>query len=70
MNPTALKVLASLRKHQESCDDGIWALVYLDNARPDGVSIGAFRGALSYLSKFGLYKVVDGYAWGVVKMTD
>jgi hypothetical protein len=60
------EVLASLRKNAEEVD-GIWGIVYLDNARVAGVSPHAFAGYLGALEKQGLYRPVDGYAWGEVK---
>lgn len=67
---TVEQVLSSLRAHpdyEEEQADGMWLMVYLDNARVAGMNDKAFRAALAQLSKQGLYKVVDGYAWGKVK---
>lgn len=64
------EVLAALRQHIESGDHPGWGMVYLDNARPAGMSERSFRSCLSELSKRGLYKVVDGYAWGEVKLEE
>lgn len=70
---TTERVLEFLRKNAEGSrmankDGSIWADVYLDNARPEDLSVTAFRSCLSGLSKLGVYKVVDGWAWGSVKM--
>lgn len=46
-----------------------WESVYLDNARK-GMEQNKFRAQLAVLSKAGLYRVVDGYAWGDVKIED
>jgi hypothetical protein len=60
-------VLHALRSKAEYAE-GDWGTVYLDNARPSGMSDKSFRSYLAALSKEGLYKVVDGYAWGSVRM--
>jgi hypothetical protein len=62
-------VLRSLRANVEY-DDGEYGMVYLDNARPSGMTDKSFRACLSNLSFAGLYKVEDGYAWGKVKLAD
>jgi len=61
-------VLQNLRKNVESMFDDTWGNVYLDNARPNGCNDKQFRACLSALSKKGLYKPLDGYAFGMVKM--
>jgi len=43
-----------------------WGIVYLDNARPKGVSDKIFRSYLSVLSKQGLYRISDGKNFGEV----
>ena len=60
------QVLANLRNNAENVDNG-WGDVYLDNAI-NGMNDKEFRACLASLSKQGLYKVVDGYAWGRVKV--
>lgn len=60
-------VLESLRKNTEYDVGNGWYGVYLDNARIKGISDKEFRACLASLSKQGLYKVVDGYAFGEVK---
>lgn len=46
-----------------------WLCVYLDNARK-GMEKNKFRAQLAVLAKAGLYRVVDGYAFGDVKESD
>lgn len=65
----AARLLAALRRHVES-EDGEWGMVYLDNAKPRDMTGHQFAWHLSALSHAGLYKPVDGYAWGTVKLTD
>jgi hypothetical protein len=60
-------VLQSLRNHIEH-RDGDWGEVYLDNARPPGMSQTAYRAVLAALSRQGLYQPMDGYAWGRVAL--
>lgn len=60
------EVLNALRANVES--GGEWGSVYLDNAHPAGMNDKQFRACLAVLSKAGLYRVVDGYAFGDVKM--
>lgn len=64
----AEQVLSALRNNSEGCTENGWKDIYLDNAIPTGMNDKVFRAALATLSKQGLYKVVDGYAWGRVKM--
>lgn len=47
---------------------GRWFSVYLDNAKPANMSGTAFAGHLAALTNIGLYKPVDGFAWGEVKI--
>lgn len=69
LSPTSAAVLAALRVHAEGDLDDGWATVYLDNASSSlTLSAKSFRSALAILSREGLYRVVDGYAWGKVKM--
>lgn len=65
------RVLISLRSKAE-CWDGKseWCEVYLDNARIDDINEKQFRACLASLSQRGQYKIIDGWAWGNVKMTD
>jgi hypothetical protein len=63
-------VLRALRTEAESDDgNGYWT-VYLDNARPAGMSVHGFAATLGSLKNKGLYREVDGYAWGQVKMQE
>jgi hypothetical protein len=72
MNPATETVLAALRSKHESIEtraDGTsWGLTCLDNARPAGISDLSFRATLAALAKAGLYRVVDGFAWGEVRL--
>ena len=69
-NTVAEQLLKNLRNSMEgnATKDG-FVMVYLDNAR-HGMNDKVFRANLAVLSKLGLYRVVDGYAWGEVKETD
>ena len=60
-------ILKALRRHAENVRDD-WGMVYLDNARPNDVSPRQFAAYLSILEQRGLYRVVDNYAWGQVKV--
>jgi hypothetical protein len=63
------RVLRRLREEYEHEDHPGWGMVYLDNARAGlGMTDKSFRSHLAQLSKEGLYRVVDGYAWGEVKI--
>lgn len=69
-NTVAEKLLQNLRNSMEGeADKNGFVNVYLDNAR-HGMNIHQFRANLAVLSKLGLYKVIDGYAWGAVKEKD
>lgn len=72
LSPKTAEVLAALRAHTEDrpVAPGTWGMIYLDNARPADMSDKSFRSHLAVLSKAGLYKVVDGWAWGQVKMAE
>ena len=59
--------LRSLRANVEFLD-GDFGNVYLDNARPYGMSERIFRSCLSNLIKSRLYEPVDGFAWGRVRI--
>lgn len=77
LNETAAIVLTALRETEsegEWTENGHdWMEIYLDNARADArvrhLKGRAWASALSVLSKAGLYKVNDGYAFGFVRMT-
>lgn len=47
---------------------GKWATVYLDNAKPATWTGKKWAGVLSSLSKKGVYREDDGYAFGLVLM--
>lgn len=64
------KVLQALRNHAEGTKGDEWQQVYLDNAKPADMTANQFRACLSALAKLGVYRVIDGYAWGDVKMED
>ena len=59
------KALVSLIKNVED-EDGEWGIVYLDNARLSGQSGTEFGPHSSALSKQGVYKPFDSYAFGKV----
>jgi hypothetical protein len=67
LSPNAATVLDGLYACAEGEPEGGFRMVYLDNARPAGMSAQAFAGHLSALEARGLYKPVDGYAWGMVR---
>ena len=70
IGPQTTQVLQALRKNSESDNGDGWGTVYLDNARPSGMSVTSFRSYLVKLSQHGLYRPQDGYAFGSVKMED
>jgi hypothetical protein len=72
MTPATEKVLTSLRANTEGTDyegDG-WFSVYLDNARPTDMAPRTFAAHLSILEQAGLYRRLDGYAWGEVRVDE
>lgn len=69
LSTEAKAVLEALCQHAEGSSRGEWRDVYLDNARPAGMSDKTFRAYLAVLSKAGFYRVIDGYAWGEVRDT-
>lgn len=69
LTPKTTEVLAALRHAAEGPLEAGWRDVYLDNAAHT-LSRAQFAGHLSALEAAGLYKVVDGFAWGRVKMED
>lgn len=72
MTNNEIKVLAALRANIEAYeyDDQAWGSVYLDNARPDGMSNRSFAGILSSLCAKGFYRSQDDDCFGYVKMSD
>jgi hypothetical protein len=76
LSPKAADVLASLRAHVEgisflSSENGAkFGIVYLDNAKPAGMSRRSFAGYLSTLQKAGLYKSQGDDCFGDVKLEE
>jgi hypothetical protein len=68
MTDKTREVLKMLREHAESDDGDGWWTVYLDNARPSGMAPRSFAGHLSALESVGLYRPIDSYAFGQIKM--
>ena len=72
LTDAATTVLAALRSAAESysrdIDNARWGMVYLDNARPRGMSRHQFAGYLSALKAEGLYAQTSDAAFGEVKM--
>jgi hypothetical protein len=66
LSPKTAHVLDGLYACAEGEPEDGYRLVYLDNARPIGMSETAFRSHLAALAKLDLYRPVDGYAWGKV----
>ena len=66
--------LRALRSNSEGETQDGWRVVYLDNAKASegcaDLTPAAFRSRLSKLSALGLYRPIDGFAWGEVKMED
>ena len=64
-------VLRKLRENYESVSEIAgtrWGCVYIDNARPQGMSVHQFRAILAQLSKEGLYRPVDHECFGDVRL--
>ena len=75
MTPATKTVLEALRTSHEGseshdADDQVWADVYLDNAKPAGMSGHSWAGHLAALKAEGFYKQLDGIAFGEVRLTD
>jgi hypothetical protein len=68
LSPDTMNVLDALRAHAERKLPNGWAEVYLDNAKPARMSPHSFAGHLSVLREKGLYRPVDGNAFGDVQM--
>jgi hypothetical protein len=64
------EVLKALRDHAEGQSINGWRDVCLDNAKPGEMSPPTFRSCLARLSVQGVYRPIDGYAFGSVKMDD
>lgn len=73
LSTKAKLVLDNLRKGGES-DITIagqkWSQVYLDNARPEGMSARSFAGYLTVLTARGFYRSQGDDCFGNVKMED
>jgi hypothetical protein len=72
LSQDAITVLNNLRENAESeviYKGEKWLCCYLDNARK-GMDKNKFRAQLAVLAKAGLYRIVDGYAFGDVKEKD
>jgi hypothetical protein len=74
LSPKATDILARLRARRRwiSATGERWGIVYLDNARPAGMSAYIFAGYLSVLAAAGLYRPCrysDG-CYGNVRMDD
>jgi hypothetical protein len=65
MTPKTQIILDLLRRSGETRetrqDGSVWVAVYLDNAKPDGISGRAFAGHLSVLENLGFYQQEQGY---------
>lgn len=72
MSPKTKLVLDNLRANHEGSTllDGTFAQVYLDNARPAGMSARSFAGHLAALEKLGFYKSQGDDCFGDVKLED
>jgi hypothetical protein len=73
LNANALTVLTALRANTEGCsevakDGSEWKTAYLDNARPNTMTVTVFRAALRSLSMAGFYKPQDDKFFGSVKL--
>lgn len=66
-------ILDLMREHHEGgwsgWGDG-WASIYLDNARPAGMTARQFAGHLSALESAGVYKSQGDDCFGLVKIAD
>jgi len=72
MTDATAHVLNILQVNCESTDvspEGLWGVVYLDNAIPRGWTKHQFAGHLADLKKLGLYRPMDQY-FGRVKLED
>lgn len=73
LSAKAAQVLAALRSSTEGSSEEIKGVVfksvYLDNARPAGMSARSFAGYLSALEEAGLYKSQGDDCFGMVATT-
>lgn len=73
LTPAEVEALEALRTNCEAtsvieANGTEWRDVYLDNAKPAGRDGHAWAAVLGSLQKKGLYRIVDGWAWGSVLM--
>lgn len=72
LTPMEAEALEALRNNSEGCcevnptTDEEWHSIYLDNAKPRNWSGKTWSGVLGSLSRKGLYRDDDGYAFGMV----
>lgn len=64
----ALELLRVNTENTIERDDGVWGMVYLDNAIPHGWSRHQFAGHLSDLKKNNLYRQTNDPDFGEVKL--
>ena len=64
----ALELLRVNTENTIKREDGVWGMVYLDNARPRGWSRHQFAGHLSDLKANGLYRQTNDPDFGEVKL--
>ena len=75
LSPKALEILKALSAHtegdvREDVSGNKWQYVYLDNARPDGMSAHSFAGYLSALEAAGLYISYGDDCFGQVRIQE
>jgi len=75
ISPKAFQVLKALQKHseggiREDVSGNKWKDIYLDNARPDGMSPRSFSGYLSALEAAGLYISYGDDCFGQVRIQE
>jgi hypothetical protein len=64
----ALRSAVESHSHDPYIDSICWGIVYLDNARPSGMSRHKFAGNLSALKAVGLYAPTHDPAFGKVRI--
>lgn len=65
---SSAEVLKALRRAAEGPEEDGWREVYIDNAIPAGMTVRSFRSHLATLAGRGLYRPIDNYAWGRVRV--
>lgn len=75
LSPEATAIYEAMLANDEGTtrtkkDGTKWASVYLDNARPKGMSVTSFRSYLRVLADAGKYEVYDGQHFGWVRLKD